>query len=176
MKLRNAQTTIIIVALAFVFVQCGGKTENTVTQEEETVATRNQETLVAEQTSIDEVTLELNAGDMLQFDKTELRVKEGQEVTLTLNHTGQMPKEGMGHNFVLLKPGTDIAAFASEALNARENEYIPEGEEAVIVHTKLIGGGESDTITFTAPPKGTYDFICSFPGHYALMKGKFIVE
>ncbi|HBX64839.1 MAG TPA: azurin, partial [Balneolaceae bacterium] len=26
------------------------------------------------------------------------------------------------------------------------------------------------------PEAGTYDFICSFPGHYALMKGKFIVE
>ena len=41
---------------------------------------------------------------------------------------------------------------------------------------KLIGGGEETTVTFDAPAKGTYDFICSFPGHYALMKGKFIVE
>ncbi|MGD1893724.1 MAG: plastocyanin/azurin family copper-binding protein [Cyclobacteriaceae bacterium] len=46
----------------------------------------------------------------------------------------------------------------------------------MIVHTKFIGGGESDTITFEAPSPGTYDYICSFPGHYALMQGKLIVE
>jgi azurin len=40
----------------------------------------------------------------------------------------------------------------------------------------MIGGGEQTTITFDAPEKGVYDFICSFPGHVALMQGKFIVE
>ena len=40
----------------------------------------------------------------------------------------------------------------------------------------MIGGGQSDTIEFDAPEPGTYDFICSFPGHYSVMKGKFIVE
>ncbi|MBT8261281.1 MAG: azurin, partial [Bacteroidia bacterium] len=38
------------------------------------------------------------------------------------------------------------------------------------------GGGQSTSVTFMAPEVGTYDFICSFPGHSALMKGKFIVE
>ncbi|WP_256377550.1 plastocyanin/azurin family copper-binding protein [Pedobacter sp. L105] len=42
--------------------------------------------------------------------------------------------------------------------------------------TKLIGGGESDTIMFTINEKGTYDYVCSFPGHSALMKGKLIIE
>jgi azurin len=45
-----------------------------------------------------------------------------------------------------------------------------------VAHTKLIGGGESDTINFTITEPGTYDYICSFPGHLALMKGKLIVE
>ena len=40
----------------------------------------------------------------------------------------------------------------------------------------MIGGGQTTSITFTAPAAGTYDFICSFPGHSGLMKGKFIVE
>jgi azurin len=31
-------------------------------------------------------------------------------------------------------------------------------------------------IEFIAPEKGTYDYICSFPGHFAMMKGKLIVE
>ena len=40
----------------------------------------------------------------------------------------------------------------------------------------MIGGGETDVIEFPAPEKGTYEFLCSFPGHYGMMKGKFIVE
>ncbi|MEM9158520.1 MAG: azurin [Verrucomicrobiota bacterium] len=122
-----------------------------------------------------EVKIELGSNDMMQFDKTELRVPAGSKVTLTLNHTGKLPKQAMGHNFVLLKAGTDLAAFGAKSAAAAATEYIPEGDE-VIAHTKLIGGGASATISFTAPAAGTYDFICSFPGHYAIMKGKLIVE
>lgn len=123
----------------------------------------------------DENVIALASTDLMSYDKNELRVKAGKKVTLTLRHTGKMEKIVMGHNFVLLKKGTDIAEFATAAMSARETEYIPESE-AIIAHTKLIGGGESVTITFDAPEVGTYDFICSFPGHYAIMKGKFIVE
>jgi len=112
----------------------------------------------------------------MQFDKKELRVKAGKEVTLTLTHTGKLDKLVMGHNFVLLKQGTDISAFGNEAVAAKDNDYIPEGTDAVIVNTKVIGGGESTTITFDPPAAGTYDFICSFPGHYGVMQGKFVVE
>ncbi|MEM9675424.1 MAG: azurin [Bacteroidota bacterium] len=166
----------MILALAFVFFQCGGSSNSTASQQETTPAAEASSESSSESSPADEVTLVLNTGDLLEYDKTELRVKAGQQVTLTLNHSGQMAKEAMGHNFVLLKPGTDIPTFANEALDARENEYIPAGSEQVIVHTKLIGGGESDTITFEAPSPGTYDYICSFPGHYALMQGKLIVE
>ena len=49
-------------------------------------------------------------------------------------------------------------------------------KEEIISFTKVIAGGESTTITFEAPPKGIYNFLCSVPGHFGLMKGKFIVE
>ena len=119
--------------------------------------------------------LRITGNDQMQFDKKELRVKEGQQVELTLIHSGKMTKEAMGHNFILLKQGTDMTAFGEEALNAKEADYIPESD-AIIVHTRLLGGGQMDVITFDAPAKGTYDFLCSFPGHVALINGKFIVE
>ena len=128
-----------------------------------------------EKAAVDENTIALASDDLMKFDKTELRVKANKKVTLTLRHTGKLEKIVMGHNFVLLKPGTDLGVFAGKAAVAREAEYIPEGDE-VIVHTKLIGGGESTSITFDAPAQGTYDFICSFPGHSGIMRGKFIVE
>ncbi len=117
----------------------------------------------------------INSSDLMKFDQNELIVFEGQEITLTLNHTGKMSKEIMGHNFVLLKKETDLNDFAQRAMLARENEYIPDGDET-IAYTKMIGGGESDTITFSAPEKGSYTYICSFPGHYGLMRGVLIVS
>lgn len=119
-------------------------------------------------------TVVINSNDQMRFDKSEIRVKAGEKIKLTLNHTGKLPKTAMGHNFVLLEKGVDMADFAMKAMNAKDREYIP--AKGVIAHTQLIGGGESTTIEFTAPAKGTYEFMCSFPGHYAMMKGKFIVE
>jgi azurin len=117
----------------------------------------------------------INGNDQMKFDTEEIRVRAGSKVSLTLNHIGSLPKEAMGHNVVILGKGVDVGAFASKAVMAKDNDYIPEGFE-IVAHTKMLGGGESTSITFEAPAAGTYDFICSFPGHYAMMRGKFIVE
>lgn len=122
------------------------------------------------------VQVNLTGNDQMQFNLKEIRVKAGETVRVTLKHVGQLPENAMGHNFVLLQKGTDIVDFATKAASASGNEYIPEGTEQVIVHTEMIGGGEETSIEFTAPEAGTYDFICSFPGHYIQMQGKFIVE
>jgi azurin len=67
-----------------------------------------------------------------------------------------------------------------KAMKATTTDYVPTDDETkkeVIAHTKLVGGGESDTITFTAPKEpGAYPYICSFPGHFALMQGVFTVK
>ena len=125
-----------------------------------------------------ECSVEVHSTDQMTFDTKEIKVsKSCKTFTVNLKHVGALAKNVMGHNWVLLKPGTDVAAFGSKAAAARETEYIPASEKAsIIAHTKLVGGGESDTIEFTAPAKGTYTYVCSFPGHYALMKGSFIVE
>lgn len=116
-------------------------------------------------------------GDGLQFSTNRIEVDAGSTVKLTIRHTGKLPKSAMGHNFVLLAQGTDLAQFATAAMAAAANDYIPKDkEDAVLAHTKLVGGGESDTIEFEAPPAGEYDYICSFPGHYTQMQGKLIVR
>ncbi len=119
----------------------------------------------------------INGDDKMKFDTDEIKVKAGQMVKLTLVHVGKLPKEAMGHNWVLLKAGVDLSGFAADAMKAKESDYIPTSKEVdVIAHTKLIGGGESTTIEFEAPAPGTYEFLCSFPGHSGMMKGHFIVE
>ena len=116
----------------------------------------------------------INSNDQMKFDKKIIKVNSGQEVTLTLNHTGRFPASSMGHNFVLIKKDVDVNQYALKAAGARNNEYIPDGGNE-IVYTRMLGGGESDTINFSPPEPGTYTFICTFPGHYMLMMGEFIV-
>ncbi len=128
----------------------------------------------------EEKKIELTGNDQLQFSTKALEVTAGDTVVLTLKHIGKMPKAAMGHNFVLLKSGTKVMDFAMAAGKAAATEYIPTDEPskaAVIAHTKLIGGGETDTLTFTAPAEaGAYPFLCSFPGHFGLMQGVLTVK
>ena len=141
-------------------------------------ASEKQKTKKSEQKSEDELSTNIiiNSNDTMKFDKKILLVPAGKKITLTLNHTGKFPKVGMGHNFVLLKADTNVSEFAEKAAMARKTDYIPEGEQQTIAYTRLLGGGESDTITFEAPKKGYYTFLCTFPGHWQLMRGKLIVK
>ena len=118
----------------------------------------------------------ITSDDYMKFDTRKITVKSGKIVKLTLKHIGQLDVQLMGHNFVLLKKKVNLIEFANKAATARDNQYIPVGSDEVIVYTDMIGGGQETTIEFLPPEPGVYDFVCSFPGHYAMMKGKFIVE
>ncbi|MBJ24715.1 MAG: azurin [Flavobacteriaceae bacterium] len=157
----------LILILPLLFFSC----QNTNEKKQTKIKSSTKDQTIVEK----EIEIVLNSDDLMRFDKNMLLVQSGQKITLTLNHTGKMDKSIMGHNFVLLKKDVDVIAFAEKAVLAKNNEYIPEGDE-VIVYTKLLGGGESDTITFDAPEKGYYTFLCTFPGHWGLMKGKLVVK
>ena len=123
--------------------------------------------------------IELQGQDDMKYDKTVFKIKAGQSVKLTFKNAGKLPKEAMGHNVVILKEGTDVEAFALEALKDKASDYVPQSatmKNDIIAHTKLLGPGESDTITFTIADKGVYTFICTFPGHHGTMHGQIVVE
>jgi azurin len=124
-------------------------------------------------------TVELTAGDTVKYDKTELTAKPGETLHIVLKNNGTMPKMAMAHNFVLLKLDTDVVAFNTAAFNARETDFVPPSMKAsVIANTPLAGPGETVETTLKAPAKpGTYTYLCSFPGHFALgMKGTLVVK
>jgi len=172
----NTLSRILAMVFAVLLVSCGSKEEKKKGfeyQESEEPAASSSQASKSDETSNDIV---ITGNDLMKFNLNEIKVKAGQKVKITLKHVGKLDKKVMGHNFVLLAQGTDMSAFALEAASAVDNDYIPANTTSVIAHTKIIGGGETDVIEFDAPAAGTYDFICSFPGHFAMMQGKFIVE
>lgn len=123
-----------------------------------------------------DVKITILSDDQMKFNLREITVFEGQNITLELQHNGKINKSTMGHNWVLLKEGVAVKDFAQKAASEVERDYIPADTSDIIIHTKMLGGGEKDVITFTTPAKGTYNFLCSFAGHSAVMRGKFIVK
>lgn len=173
--MKNLLRLSALSIMAISALSCGDKKpqEEPIVYEESTAEPQIGEESV--EATVADNNLALECTDQMQFTKNELKAPAG-TITLTLTHSGKMEKTVMGHNLVILKPGTDIADFSIKSADARATEFIPESEKSnVIAHTKLLGGGESDTIEFTLE-KGTYDYICSFPGHSSIMKGKLIVE
>uniref|UniRef100_UPI00258F14B2 azurin n=1 Tax=uncultured Pseudomonas sp. TaxID=114707 RepID=UPI00258F14B2 len=100
--------------------------------------------------------------------------KSCKEFTVTLTHSGNLPKNVMGHNVVISKEA-DMQALATDGLSAGiEKSYLKDGDERVIAHTKIIGAGETDKLTFDVSKLAAdqkYGFFCSFPGHISMMKG-----
>ena len=127
-----------------------------------------------------ECALEIEGNDQLQFNLSELSISKSQceNVTLTLKHVGQLPAQSMGHNWVLTETANkdDVAQAGIEA--GLENNYVPQNDDRVLAATTVIGGGEQTSVTFSTTAlttDGDYSYICSFPGHSAIMVGKLVV-
>ncbi|HEY2431387.1 MAG TPA: plastocyanin/azurin family copper-binding protein [Vicinamibacterales bacterium] len=114
-------------------------------------------------------TVEITGSETMKYSVTEITAKPGEKLHIVLKALGSMPKIAMAHNFVLLKAGVSGQDVATAAFNARATDFIPpDMKDKILVHTGLVGGGETGEISFTAPAKpGTYTFLCTFPGHFS---------
>lgn len=124
-------------------------------------------------------TVSLTASDEMKFSVTEIAARPGERIRIVLRAMGKAPKIAMAHNIVVLQKGTDVAAFINASNMARETGFVaPAFSKQIIASTQLAGAGETVQVTFTAPSApGRYDFVCSFPGHYAAgMRGVLIVK
>ena len=117
----------------------------------------------------------IEGSDAMQFNQKTIAVpKTCKTFKVTLKHTGKMPVTAMGHNWVL-SHATDEAGVIADGMKAgAATSYEKPADPRIIAHTRLIGGGESDTaIINVAKLKAgeQYAYFCTFPGHAALMKG-----
>ena len=111
----------------------------------------------------------------MAFDKVKLTATPGQTIKLVfLNKAAK--DSGLQHNWVLVNPGKADEVGQAAMAAGPDKAYIPDSKD-VLAHTKLLNGGDKDTIEFTAPVQaGDYPYICTFPGHYMMMKGVLSVK
>ena len=105
----------------------------------------------------------------LKFDIEQIQVPAGSKVKLVFNNN-----DDMLHNLVIVNPGkgNDVGKLAMDmGLSGSQQAYVPASKD-VLFNTCLLQPETSQTIYFTAPATaGDYTYVCSFPGHYAVMKG-----
>jgi azurin len=124
-------------------------------------------------------TVAISAYDTMKFSLTQIEAHPGQKLRVQLTNEGTLPKEVMGHNWVLLKAGQDPVAYATAAIQAKNEGYEPMAlADEVLASIPLLGSKETGEVTFAAPTTpGNYAFLCSSPGHCQVgMRGVLIVK
>lgn len=105
----------------------------------------------------------------LKFNINSVTVKAGSKIKLTFRNT-----DDMLHNIVITSPNAadDVGNLAlNMGLNGERLFYVPNTSK-VLYNTALLQPGKSESIYFTAPDKpGDYPFVCTYPGHYIIMRG-----
>lgn len=109
-------------------------------------------------------------GDNLRFDTDAMTAAAGTEVVLSFEN----PATTQQHNWVLVENGSKDDVANAAVMAGPTQGWVPD-DPRVIAHTGLLGPGGSETLTFTAPGPGTYQFLCTFPGHGTAMFGSFEV-
>ena len=128
------------------------------------------------QANLAEIKISCIPGRLL-FSQKKFEVKAGQAVKLVFTNPDATP-----HNLLILQPGTPVESVglaANEMAKSPEgakNNFIPE-DERILLSTKMLAPNSSETLRFLAPKKpGIYPFLCTFPGHWVLMKGEMVVK
>ena len=131
-----------------------------------------------ENTQIREILITGN--DAMQFDLKKFEAKPGETIRLTFKNIGSLPKTAMGHNLVVLKKDVHALSFGQKVLASGGSASNPLPKSLlgdIIAHTNLLGPGESESITFNTPNQsGEYEYVCTFPGHFAMMRGIMVVK
>ena len=107
-------------------------------------------------------------GDQLFFDKEKMSAKAGDQITIRLVNSAGAQQ----HNWLLVPAGPARLEIATLGMTAATTGWVP-NDDRIVAHTDLINPGESGEVSFQVPDEGTYEFVCTFPGHSFTMFGEF---
>jgi len=118
-----------------------------------------------------------NLGEYKIAPAGDIPAKPNQPVRIAFHNPDATP-----HNLVLVQPGSleEVGLAANEMAKdpeaAKNGQFIPKSNK-IILHTRMLKQGETEFLRFNAPRKpGVYPYLCSFPGHWTIMKGNLIVK
>ena len=163
---------LLALALSALLAACGGVDSATPTATPKPTATPDVITPTPPTPTCENPNLEISVkGDALGFDPDRLQVPAGTEVVLCFTNISSFSQ----HNWVLVQQGTgnDVAKRGLEA--GPDNDYIQPGDPDVIAHTRLVRPRQQAEVRFATPKPGSYQFVCTFPGHNFTMFGDFVV-
>lgn len=124
-------------------------------------------------------TIDIMGNDEMKYSVTTITATPGEPLRVRVISRGTIPKVAMAHNFVLIKPGTDVNKFLTAGAPHRATDFIaPDMQTLVLAKTTFAGPGEAVQVVFNAPTKpGRYPYLCTFAGHFmAGMQGVLIVK
>jgi azurin len=124
-------------------------------------------------------TVVISSFDTMKYSTTTIEAHPGEKITVQLKNEGTLPKEAMGHNWILLKSGVDPQAYANASVGSKAEGFQPTSmADKVLASIKLLGPKESGSVTFTVPTApGKYAYLCSFPAHCQVgMRGYLVVK
>lgn len=113
--------------------------------------------------------------EQMIFDVNWFVVQAGKPVQIVLGNPDAMP-----HNLVIGQPGSleeigTKSAGMTMPTDPEAKAFVPD-TPLVLYATRLLNGGETDRLNFSAPAKpGEYVFVCTFPGHWVRMYGVMLV-
>jgi hypothetical protein len=114
--------------------------------------------------------------NQLAFSPTEFRLPTGAKVKLTFDNP-----DIQIHNLVIVKPGSadEVGSLADQMAqdpDAFAKHFVP-ATDKVIWATPLVNANQKVELDFTAPKEpGRYPFLCTFPGHWRVMKGILVIK
>ena len=120
--------------------------------------------------------IKIEGSDMMKYDVAEITLDTSCEQTkISLKHAGKLPINAMGHNVVIVeeKNLSKITQQINFSLGV-EKGYLPDSEDIIFI-SAMVGGGETTELEMDMSKLDktkSYVFFCSFPGHWALMRGK----
>ncbi len=161
----------LLVGLVLFFAACSGGGN----KEGQTESGNDSQAKASKEQQVVELTIKTVGNTMqeMRFDHENITVPAGAKVKITLTNEGTDPT--MIHNIVFVQEGTmEVTARAAIAAGP-DKEFVP-NSPTVIAASPLAQPGETVSFEFDAPEAGTYEFFCSYPGHWQQMNGKFIVE
>ena len=174
MKRINSILSLILIST---LVACGGSEKKSAKEQSEKEPQPKEEVTPEEPVEKEVVEITLNAvGEAMNeiaYDPKSLTVPANSRVKLTFNNKSSA--EGMLHNFVLVELGSGQEIATAGIKAGQDNDFVPK-DSRIFANTTMTQMGETVTIEFDAPAKGSYHYICTYPGHYPNMIGRLNVE